>query len=183
MGITGEASQRVWRQVLLLLRLSIWRMSQEMDKNGLLHRYFLVWKEYIRTFIHLFTYSFIHLFALWWLHKWDFIFLNNIKGLQQFMRPPKNLGIRFKISSSCYYWLMSASWLEPNPPSPPPWINGAVIMKFKFFAARNLGRLLKLWWAGLVSWIGQFRFLGNFPPTPLLSQHYALSGKLVLMLA
>ena len=37
---------------------------------------------------------------------------------------------------------MSVSWLEPNPPSPPPWINGAVIMKFKFFAARNLRRLL-----------------------------------------
>ena len=28
----------------------------------------------------------------------------------------------------------------------------------------------------------QLRFLGNCPPTPLLSQHFALSEKLVLML-
>ena len=127
-----------------------------------------------------------HLFTtLWWLHNWGFIFLNNIKGLQQFMRPPKNLGIRFKISSSCYYWLSYVrvlAWTQS--PFPSPWVNGAVIMKFiSFFVARNLRRLLKLWWSGPVSLIGQFSFLGNCPPTHPLSQHYALSGKLVLMLA
>ena len=29
----------------------------------------------------------------------------------------------------------------------------------------------------------QFRFLGNYPPTPPLSQHFALSEKYVIMLA
>ena len=28
----------------------------------------------------------------------------------------------------------------------------------------------------------QFRFLGNYPPTPPLSQHFALSEKYVIML-